>query len=210
MNEYFIIYFPFLNLWIYSKGINSLFIRISLCFISFSFFKSSSYLESNIKSEANEGKLPNIVLFTCSSYEFIILISEMSSISNSEIMKLSLYLYNKLSNGILFEFWFELLFISLFILLFSILFKLVYISSIITPIKEPPFICLKVLAFLWIPITWIKFLFEFNKIIGLPDEPFSVGILCSNSFPFILIIFPLALSASCPCGYSIENIGLIK
>ena len=75
----------------------------------------------------------------------------------------------------------------------------------ISPIKVPPFNCFEYIASLCIPITCIKFILLFNKIIGHPDEPLSVGILCSNSKPIIFFIWPLAQAASSPKGCSIEN-----
>ena len=68
-------------------------------------------------------------------------------------------------------------------------FKSSFISSNISSINVPTFTFSSKSPNLWIPITLNKL----NKIIGDPDEPCSVWILCSNSYPFIFIISPLPL-----------------
>ena len=80
------------------------------------------------------------------------------------------------------------------------------ISLNISPIKVPQFNFFLKSASLCIPITRHKLIFLFNNITGHPDDPLSVGILCPNSYSFIiLIILPHPLTALSPYGYSTEK-----
>ena len=71
-------------------------------------------------------------------------------------------------------------------------FKSLFISFINSPIKVPLFVPLVLSQFLCIPITCNKFISLLFNIIGHPDDPVFISILCPNSKPLNAIILPHA------------------